>query len=93
MQTESANARLFSDWCSIREQISATPNITDDELGAACRKLYKIEDEMLTLPAETAEEVWRLVLIALEEPLDDSDPREGTLWRRAAQAVGHLRQT
>jgi hypothetical protein len=96
---ESANARLFSDWRSICDQISATPNITNDEVGAVCGKLYIIENEMLTLPAETAEtaetaeKVCRLVLVALEQPFEDSNSHAAILWRRAAQAVGNLRQT
>jgi hypothetical protein len=36
---ESANARLFDDWRGTRERISAAPNVADDALGSACRRL------------------------------------------------------
>ena len=86
-----ANATMeeaFAAWCGLCDYGNSPNGLSEAEFNSLCHEIREIEERILTFPIRCPDDVWRKVVVALDQPVEGDRTSEAVLVQEARLALG-----
>lgn len=86
--TVSNNAALFDEWRKLTKHAEGPHGLDEADFNSLCDQIRDMERNIAAAPVQSPDDVWRVVVVLLDEPEEGQQHQEAILARKARTALG-----
>lgn len=86
--TISEIGNIFAKWCDLLAFAEGPHALDEAGFNALCDQMNQLERDARPIPATSPQDVWRKVVMLLDQPTEDQHDQEAILTRMARSALG-----